>query len=63
VGEVTRVSYRIANADGLIVVQISGTDDLALAELHHYLLMYREEGPLTVEVKKGRKWKRLEMAT
>jgi hypothetical protein len=52
-------SYRIANADGMFVVQINGPDDFALAELRHYLMMYADEGPLAVEVKQGRRWKKL----
>jgi hypothetical protein len=51
--------YRITNGEGLRVVQIDGPDDMALAELQHYLMMYADEGPLTVEEKRGRRWKRL----
>lgn len=54
--------YRITNGDGLRVVQVSGPVLEAVVMLHHYLLMYADEGPLKVEVRKGRRWRPLQRA-
>lgn len=52
-------SYRITNSDGLCVVRVDGPPHEAATEVQHYLHMYQDELPLSVEVRKGRKWERL----
>lgn len=46
--------YGRIRQDGIIVASITApTEDRMLAELHHYGVLYSQEGPVSVERKTG----------
>lgn len=46
--------YRLKDASGMVVASAFGKT--ANREIMHYAMMYRDDGPLVIERKEGRKW-------
>ena len=46
------VTIDLYDADGLIIVSVSGPAEIAMREIAHYAAMYADEGPLVIKTRR-----------